>query len=258
MIKKLIHLIIVLLIILLTWQLVLEWVSSWRVLAGQTSFEAFIPLPTSIFKTIVSQWDIIATELGYTLMRSLVGLLIGSTLGLFFAGLLVFIPQLRHILVPMFYGINAFPLVGFAPIIILIFGQGSFAGIVFVAALICFFPTFVQMDNAYQKTNKGLLEVLTVLHASSLQKFVKVQVPLALPHLFIALRLSIPAAIVGATLGEWLGTKHGIGQLITVSLYQLNPSMLYAALFTLTLASLLLVASMTILEKKLIPWAFLK
>ncbi len=258
MIKKLIHLMIVLLIILLTWQLVLQWVSSWRMLAGQTSLEAFIPLPTSIFKTLISQWDIIATELGYTLMRSLVGLLVGTSLGCIFASLLVFVPQLRHILVPIFYGINAFPLVGFAPIIILIFGQGSFAGIVFVAALICFFPTFVQMDSAYQKTNKGLLAVLTVLQASSLQKFVKVQMPLALPHLFVGLRVSIPAAIVGATLGEWLGTKHGIGQLITVSLYQLNPSMLYAALFTLTLASLLLVASVTVLEKKLIPWAFLK
>lgn len=258
MIKKIIQLVITILIILVTWQLVLQWVSSLRVLSGQTSLEAFIPLPTSIFKTIVNHWSTITIELGYTLIRSLAGLLVGTSLGFAFAGFLVFMPKLRHIFVSGFYGINAFPLVGFAPIIILIFGQGSFTGIIFVSALICFFPTFVQMDNAYQKTNKELLEVLTILHASSILKFVKVQVPLALPHLFVALRLSIPAAIVGATLGEWLGTKHGIGQLVTVSLYQLNPSMLYAALFSLTLASLLSVACVSFLEKKLIPWAFLK
>lgn len=255
--KKLILLILFSLVFLLLWQWGLQLFSEARLAAGQTSLEAFIPLPSTVLKTFIDQWDLIGSELIYTLVRATLGLVLGASIGWIFASMLVFLPRLRNVLEPLLYGINAFPLVGFAPVIILIFGQGSLTAIVFVAALICFFPTFIQIDYAYQKTNKALLDVLKVLRATTFQRFLKVQLPLAIPYLFVALRLSIPAAFVGSMLGEWLGTKHGIGQLVTVSLYQLNPGMLYAALIAVTITSLFVVGLIKIIEKKVTCWQFL-
>jgi len=71
------------------------------------------------------------------------------------------------------------------------------------------------------------------------------------------MKLAIPGSIIGATMGEWLGARNGIGQIITISLYQLKPGLLYASLFLIIVASLLGIIIVEILERYFVKWKHL-
>ncbi|MDX9970694.1 MAG: ABC transporter permease subunit [Candidatus Gracilibacteria bacterium] len=232
------------------------FINQHRLSAGHTGLEAFIPLPSTILTTFLINWQTLIIELLYTLEKALGGFIVGTTMGIFIAIFIYFIPSLRHSLMPFCYGLNSFPIMGFAPAIILIFGQGSAWAIIFISALICFFPTLVSVDSSFRHSNKDLLDVVTILKASKLQKLTKIHIPLALSNIFLAMRISIPGSIIGATMGEWLGSRNGIGQLVTIALYQLNPGILYAALTLLTISSLLITLIIFYIEKKVLPWKF--
>ena len=110
------------------------------------------------------------------------------------------------------------------------------------------------MDTALKETDKDLLDLMHVWNATPLQTFLKLRLPLALPYLFLSIKLAIPASIIGATMGEWLGTRNGIGQLITVALYQLKPGLLYASLITVALVSIILISLISAVQSTIFTW----
>lgn len=254
MLKRILIIFFVLTIFVLLWQFGETYISNERLLRGDTGLEAFIPTPTSILNSLVSDRLIILTELGYTLGRAFSGLFFGIVLAFFMAILFLFYKSLRNIFYPISFGLNSFPVVGLAPLIILIFGQGSGLGIVFISTIICYFPILVALDRGFKETDKELVEFMYVLNASRSQVLLKVQLPLAMPYFLMALRLAVPASIIGATMGEWLGTRNGIGQIITIALYQLKPALLYSSLLSVTLVCLGSVGLILFVEKNFMPW----
>lgn len=254
MLKRLLRIVIYLFVFLSLWQVFETKLSQEMLVNNQTSIEAFIPTPLSLYNTFLTDGDIIIHELSFTLTRALYGVCIGLLFALVMSILFIFYPFLRKNIYPMFFAINSFPIIGFAPLIIMIFGQGTGASIIFISSLICYFPMLVSLDTSFRYTDRDLLDFMHVLNASKLQTFLKIQVPAAIPHFFMALKLVIPSSIIGATIGEWLGTRNGVGQLITVSLYQLNPSLMYASLISVTLCCLIAVSLINIFEVKCLPW----
>jgi len=256
MLKKTFTVLATLLVLVAVWQIIGQCINDYRISLGQTGLEAFIPLPSTMVKVFINNWQVIFTELSFTLGRALGGFILGTCIGFLFAVLLNFFPFFKLSLLPIFYGINSFPIMGFAPAIILIFGQGSSLAIIVVSALICFFPTLINVDSAFRHSNQDMVDFLTILKATKWQKLIKIQLPHAIPNIFLAMRISIPASIIGATMGEWLGTRNGIGQLITVALYQLKPGLLFVSLFVLTIVTLLITGLLFFIEKKFLPWKY--
>lgn len=254
MYKKIFIAIIFFAVLLTIWQVAEDQINIVRIEKGQTALGAFIPTPLTILQTLINDSGNIVRELGFTLGRAGIGFLIGVVLAVIFAVIFTFFPMVRHITFPFAFAVNSFPIVGFAPAVVLIFGQGSVSSIIFISALICYFPTLISMDTAFRETDRDLLELMRVLNASRWQILTKVRLPLAMPYLFLAMKLAIPASIIGATIGEWLGTRNGIGQLITVALYQLKPGLLYASLISITIVSTICVLILSGLEHILFPW----
>lgn len=252
--KKIISIVVTLLFLIFCWQILESKANTSRMENGQTGIEAFIPTPLTILHTFQNQGDIIFVNILYTIQRALVGFIIGTSFGLAMAIMFLFFPSVRSITFPFAFTMNSFPVVGFAPIIILAFGQGSGISIIFISALICYFPVLINMDSALQNTNRDLLDVTHVLNATPMQELFKLRLPLALPHLFLSMKLAMPASIIGATIGEWLGTRNGIGQLITIALYQLKPGLLYASLIAVALVSVAFIALLSFIQSKLLVW----
>lgn len=242
------------LIIFLIWQFGESLLNIRRLNSGLTSLEAFIPTPFTILQTILKNSGLLLTELGYTLTRGIMGLITGTFIAILITIMILIFPKLRKIIMPLTVSLNSFPMIGFAPLIILMFGQGSVLGIIFISALICYFPTFIMLDKASMGVNEEFVNLAKIWGANKFSIFTKIQLPYLLPFLFTSFKLSLPASIIGATLGEWLGTKHGIGQLITISLYQLKPGILYSSLFLVVLSVGILVKLTGLLEELLIPW----
>lgn len=254
MTKKIIISILMFFILLAVWQITEDQINIQRLEDNRTALEAFIPTPLTILKTFGSDWQNIARELTHTLKKAGLGFIFGVTFAILAASIFVFIPFIRNLVFPLAFAINSFPIVGFAPAIVLIFGQGSFISIVFISALICYFPTLISMDTAFRETDRDSFELMKVFNANKWQILFKVRLPLAMPYLFLSMKLAIPASIIGATIGEWLGARNGIGQLITIALYQLKPGLLYASLISITIASTFSIIILSIAQYILFPW----
>ncbi len=254
MIKKFLITLVVFFAILFAWQIVENIINEKRLAEGRTGLEAFIPSPLTILDTFKNQGDIIAYETLFTLKRAGAGFVFGTILALLMAIIFLLFPLLRNIFFPIAFTINSFPIVGLAPVVILAFGQGSWFSIVFIAILISYFPTLISLDSSFRETDKELLDLMHVFNANRWQTISKIRLPLAMPYLILAMKLAIPASIIGATMGEWLGSRNGIGQIITISLYQLKPGLLYASLFSIAGVIIFFLILLHIVEQKFFPW----
>lgn len=254
MLKNIVPVFIVVVGILLSWQFVESRLDISRLDNGQTGLAAFIPYPSTIFETFISKGDIILSETSVTLEKAFLGFAVGTIFAVLVSVVFIYFPFIRTLYMPVAFAINSFPLVGFTPAIILIFGQGSWVSIVFVSALISYFPTLISLDAAFREIDKELLELMNMLGASKRQILFKLRIPLSAPYLLLSMKLSIPASIIGATMGEWLGSRNGIGQIITISLYQLEPGLLYASLFTITLSGVFCIALLEVIQYYVFPW----
>ena len=144
MLKKIIIFICFLFLLAIFWQLIETSMSNARMTRNETGLEAFIPTPLVIVQTFFTDGKTIFSETSYTLGRALVGFTIGLIAALFFVLLFEFFPLLRSPFMPFAFALNSFPIVGLAPAVILFFGQGSSQSIVFISALISYFPLFIK------------------------------------------------------------------------------------------------------------------
>lgn len=251
--NKNVGLIVFLVLFLSLWQIGEEWYSSKMVSLGRTSMEVFIPTPKTIFKTIIFDANIIFPELFTTLCRALIGFSFGSILAIFFVFLIYFSSLLKSIIMPIAFAINSFPVIGFSPLIIMIFGQGSPMSIIFVATLIAYFPSLVSLEAASREIrSQSIMDLMKVLNASRFQILQKIIIPNSISYFFISAKLSLPASIMGAVIGEWFGANSGIGRLMITSFYQLKPGLLYGSLFVVVFVSCTFVLILRLLEKKIL------
>jgi ABC-type nitrate/sulfonate/bicarbonate transport system permease component len=251
-----IYLLLVFLGLIAFWQFGESYLSSQMLGSGRASLEAFIPTPQTIVKTFVLEGGLIFSELSVTCLRASAGLIIGILFALLIVFLIYYFPFFRSVVIPISFAVNSFPIIGFSPIIILLFGQGSAWAIIFVSALISYFPTLVSLEAASRDIkSQTVMELMRVLNATRFQIIKKIILPNSVPYFFVSLKLAIPASIMGAVIGEWLGANNGIGRLMILSFYQMKPGLLYASLLSVVVVSCLIIALLSLLEKK---YCFLK
>jgi len=254
MLRKTLFFIITFVLIMVAWQVTEGRYNISRIEKGQTSFEAFVPSPKTILRTFEQSGGLLVSELFQTLQKAFLGFSVGLLVAVIVSSVFLFFPSLRDFLLPLFFAVNSFPIIGLAPAIILVFGQGSWLSIIFVSMLISYFPILISLDTALRETDKELIELVHVFGANKVQMLLKVRLPLAAPYLFISMKIALPASIIGATIGEWLGSRNGIGQIITISLYQLKPGLLYASLLLIVFVSSVCIVLLSALEYYLFPW----
>src|SRR5439155_22059555 len=98
-----------------------------------------------------------------------------------------------------------------------------------IASFICFYPTLVNMDRGLEAFNPQSMELMRVLSASKSEVYFKLRVYNSLPYLFSALRIATSTSVIGAVVGEWIGSTRGIGALIIQATYSFDSVLLYSA-----------------------------
>ena len=109
----------------------------------------------------------------------------------------------------------------------LIFGNGYTPKIV-IAALICFFPTLVNMVRGLKAVSPATLDLMRVLSASKARCSGRSALQSSLPFLFAALKIASTTCVIGAIVGEWIGSNFGLGALIIEATYNFRAPLLYA------------------------------
>jgi NitT/TauT family transport system permease protein len=95
---------------------------------------------------------------------------------------------------------------------------------------------------------------MRVLSASRSEIFWKVRLQSSLPFLFAALKIASTTCVIGAIVGEWIGSSFGLGALIIEATYNFRSPLLYATVFTAALLAVLLFTIVSVAEARLIKW----
>jgi NitT/TauT family transport system permease protein len=149
--------------------------------------------------------------------------------------------------------INSIPVVAKAPILVLIMGNGLEPKIT-IAAIVCFFPTLVNMVRGLQAVNPQAMELMQILSASKREIFFKLRLYASLPYLFSALRIAASMSVIGAVVGEWIGATQGIGAMIIQATYSFDSALLYTAIIMSAVLSGLFFLVIAALERWLVKW----
>ena len=230
--------------------LVLLW---WQVVV-QFDVKPFIaPSPIAVVHVLMQRYDILAVNLVPTAIEAILGFLLGNLTAILIATVFVHSRTMEEAFFPIAVMVNTIPVVAKAPILVLLLGNGMEPKIA-IAAIICFFPTLVNMTRGLRDVNPQALELMRVLSASRPEVFFKLRVQNSLPYLFSALKIAASTAVIGAIVGEWIGSNVGIGALIIQATYSFDSPLLYATIAVGSTFSALFFTVISVIERRVIRW----
>ena len=124
-----------------------------------------------------------------------------------------------------------------------------------MVALISFFPIVVNMVDGMTAVDPDIQKLMYTLGGKKSQVFSKVMIPSSLPYLFSGLRVAIAMSVIGAVIGEWVGSSEGLGYLMIRSKPQFQTERVFAAIVILSFIGVGLFCLITYLEKIFVPWS---
>jgi NitT/TauT family transport system permease protein len=226
----------------------------WAALVYLLKVPPFVaPSPRLVVLTLAAKFDILMANLLPTAIEAVCGFLLGNLTAIVIAAAFVHKKSLEQAFFPVVVLINSIPVVAKAPILVLLLGNGMEPKIA-IAALVCFFPTLVNMVRGLESVNPQSLELMKVLSASKAEIFFKLRLFNALPYLFSALKIAASTAVIGAIVGEWIGSTVGIGALIIQSTYNFDSAMLYATVIVGSAFSVTFFLTITLIERLVVRW----
>ena len=186
----------------------------WELASGNLIRPFFISSPTAVANALV-EW-VESGELWYhgrfTLTATFLGYVFGSLAAIALAWPLGLMSRLYRITEPYFLVAYSIPAVAMGPVFILWFGLGLTPKVV-LAGYFVFFIVYVNTVTGFRQVPPGLVNVTRVLGASRLQLLRTVIFPSAIPYILAALRVTLPAAMIGAVVGEFIASNRGLGYL---------------------------------------------
>ncbi len=185
--------------------------------------------------------------LGTTLVDAGIGFVSGMVAATAIAVGFVLYRPFEFAFMPIAMLLRSVPLVAMAPVLLLMFGQGNL-GIAVIAAIVVLFPALVNIVVGLRGASPQALDVIRVNGGSPLTQLTKVRMPSALPQFFASVRISVPGAIVGAMLAEWLVGFDGMGGVLSGYKGSGNYGGVWTIVVFAVMSSIILYAVATIIE----------
>ncbi len=226
----------------------------WQVVVWITEVPAFIlPAPYHVAVALVEHSELILFHASVTIVEILLGLVIGCVLGLLSALIIFQYQTVRGWLLPVLVVSQALPVFAIAPLLILWLGYGM-ASKVAMATLIIYFPITAALFDGLRSTERGWVDIATIMGASKRSILKVVRLPAALPSLASGLRIATVVAPIGAVVGEWVGSSTGLGYLMLHASARTEIDLMFAALVTLAVFAVVLYFSVDIAMQKIVFW----
>jgi len=148
-------------------------------------------------------------------------------------------PLARRTVYPLVVLFQGLPKIALAPLMIIWMGYGT-SSKVFIAFLFAFFPVVISTLGGLSGTPQNLVEHFRSIRAGTWTTFWRLQLPAALPSIMDGCKTAMPLAVIGAIVGEFVGSERGLGYLILDATAQAKTDMLFAALIAVSVLAGLL------------------
>src|SRR5690242_333529 len=215
----------------------------------------FFGEPVKIFE-VIGEWfsgGAIYKHLWVTLQETALAFGIGSALGLAIGLWLGLSPTASALFDPYITAMNAMPRVVLAPIFMVWFGLGIWSKVALGVTLV-FFIVFFNVYQGVKEVSPVVLNNTLMLGANRRQLLRHVYLPSATSWLFSSLHVSVGMALVGAVVGEYLGSARGVGYLIQQAEGAFDINTVFAGILVLTGFALVLDVLVGEVERKLLVW----
>src|ERR1700675_1558885 len=212
-----------------------------------------IPKPWDVAKMLVAEWPRLWRESLYTAYATLGGFGLSILLGIPIAMVIAYSRVVESYVYPLLVFSQSVPKIAIAPLFVVWFGFGIFPKVI-SAFLLGFFPVVVATVMGFKSMETEMIDLARSMRASRLQMFLKFSLPQALPSIFSGLKVSATLAVVGAVVGEFVGSNSGIGYVLQIANGNFDLPLMFAALFVLSMLGALLFAIVDVVEKMMIPW----
>jgi NitT/TauT family transport system permease protein len=190
-----------------------------------------LPRPTQMLAAVAASPAAYVDGFVRTLVETLIGFVAGALVGIGNGVLFSKVKLLRRMVFPIFIVSQTIPVIAFGALVVLWFGNTLLAKSV-IAFYLTFFPITVN----------------------TWQLLIRLQLPMALPQIFVALRLASTLSLVGAIVGEWFGDTTGLGVLLLQAMYNENMVGLWAAILASALLGTTFYGLMAMLERTCVFW----
>lgn len=228
----------------------------WQGLIGWGRFPAFIlPSPGQVWQRFIQKLadGSLAWHTWVTLEEVVLGLLLGSSLATILGYLLAKSRVAESLLAPYLVASQAVPIVAIAPLLIIWFGPGMFSKVL-ICALVVFFPVLVNTVVGLRGVPENLRDLMRSLRATRGQVLTKLEIPAALPVFLGGLRVGATLSVIGAVVGEFVGSDRGLGFLVNVGRGQYDTALVFVAIFVLVALALALYGLVTLAEVRFLAW----
>lgn len=241
----------------LIWQIVILVVvlGSWEIMSGRL-FDSFWVSKPSLIVAYIYNWVVngdFMRHLSATMTEILVGYSLGAAFGLALGLPIGRMEKTAKILDPFLLALNGIPRVALAPLFVIWFGIGITPKIVLVFTLV-FFVVFYNSYAGVRSVERRYVDLAWVMGARSFSLFSKVILPAAMPYIILGLKLSIPYAVIGAIIGEFIASSEGLGYKIQLETSIYNTTGTMGGIIVLMILVVLLNSILAWIERRALAW----
>lgn len=230
-------------------------IALWHFGSGRFLDPFFVGSPEGVLKILLNDLGdsrfykdlrITGIEMG---LGYLLGALSGIVLGMSFTRW----PLAADISDPFFTALNSLPRIALAPLFVVWFGI-DIAPKVVLAATLVFFLTFFTTLSGIRNVDPALVNVARVVGATERQIFRYVMLPGAAAWIMNGLKMSLPYALIGVIVGEFMIASSGLGYRLNFYSTSYNTNGTFAMLLVMMALMMGLNALMGLIERYAFRW----
>lgn len=220
-------------------------------MAGLPKF--LLPPPKAVIIELFQKWHLLLFHSIFTVYELIMGFILSIIVGVPCAIIIVWSKALDKALTPLLLVSQTVPKVAIAPLLVIWFGFGVLPKIL-ISFLIAFFPIVISTAAGLKSVEPDMMDLIKSMSAKKWQVFLKVRIPNSLPYFFSGAKISIALSVIGAIVGEWVGSDKGLGYLLLVANNNMDAVLLFADMVLLSLIGILFFYMIIWLETILLPW----
>jgi NitT/TauT family transport system permease protein len=223
----------------------------WELVVGAAHIPPYVlPAPSAIVGTLISDRDVLFQSLLTTLVTTLEGFLAASIGGILLALLFNLSKLVEYSLLPYAVVLQVTPVIAIAPLLLIYLPQQT--AVVVCAWIVAFFPVLANTTLGLNSVDRNLAGLFQLYRASPWQTLRYLKLPAALPYMLGGLRIAGGLSLIGAVVAEiaagTAGAGSGLAYRIAESGYRLNIPRMFAALFLLSLAGIVIYAVLALIS----------
>lgn len=226
----------------------------WQALVWFMDIPAWkLPAPWAIARELAASRALFLRHAWVTLQEVLVGFGVALVVGVGLATLISASPTFRRAIYPFVIASQTIPTIVIAPLLLIWVGYGLTPKVI-VVTLVAFFPIVVNTVDGLSSADADMVRMMRTLGASPRQVFLKLKVPTALPFLFSGVKIAITFSVIGAVIGEWVGSSAGLGYLTRVSVPLFLTARSFGAVVILAAMGVGLFLIVVLVERRMLRW----